>query len=411
MSADPVPPHEADSLLDIAWRGPGAAPAAQRERRRAERRRRQVEATEADFLQALNCYRNARLMEQGFADPAMKPLGDRSPLRRTFATPGRVWKFYASSQFGLLRNSAAAARFLESAGVPAPRVLHEDAPEADQGSGAVGCIVMERLPGGAPAPGFLAREGREVASLLTRVHSLTSERDGPLAPAPPPGRRISGLQAELTGLLDLVAGLGGLVNQPPMETAAAWFRAWVDARSAAGTGFQFTSGDLQCGNFVRLPDGAYALVDLDDAGFRFFGIDLANLILSATPPSIFVAAMDDPDRRIDRWEEHAAPLLEAYFGHLPDLQFRRWREARIFNYAFALLRFQAIVLSALRPGWREFRRVDIHGAVAQCLRLRTALDALTAQPPPAVPPAVSPVGPAAYASPETRPASPVRPGA
>lgn len=411
MIAEQSPPHETGSLLDIAWKGPGAPPAAQRERRRMEHRRRQVEATEADFMRALETYRNGRLSERGFADPAMKPLGGRSPLRRTFATPGRVWKFYCSSQFGLLRNSAAAARFLESEGIPAPRLLHEDVPEVHQPSRAIGCIVMERLPGGPPTPGFLARDRREVAALLRRLHGLTSGREGPLAAPPPPDGRESGLQAELTGLLHHVASLGGLVDQPPMATAAGWFRAWIEAQSAAGTGFQFTSGDLQRGNLHRSPEGAYALVDLDDAGFRFFGIDLANLILSATPSSSFAAALHDPDRRIDRWEACAAPLLEAYFSDLPDPHFRRWRETRAFSYAHALLRIYVIVLCALRPGWRAFRRVDIQRAVALCLRLRTALDALTAQPPPLL---SSPIVPSTGPEPPghgTGPAPLTRPGA
>lgn len=289
-----------------------------------------------DFLDEFSVYRNEVLKPAGFDLPeTARHIGTHTADTSLFGTDDLIWKFYRPGLALHARNTFKALERLRAAGLPAPAILHADVAHGSVKRFGGSCIVMERVPGAPLDPADLQRPGSPLAPALARFHGLTSDRWGSLTwvrQDQNPGQYLWQFAGRY------VEGINQLLPQwdlPPLNGVVEWFQQNNPRLMPAGNPFTFMHNDLHAGNILIAGDGTVNFIDLDFAGFRSFGTDLAELLeqIRTVPP-----LGSTRDEALDAWEGPARPFFDDYFRACGDDRESLWREMRDVCFAHVFVR-------------------------------------------------------------------------
>lgn len=311
----------AGETLTLESVAPGSAVEAPQAMNRRERR----------FYNDILAYSRAFLAPRGLQVPDSFS-GIRPPVTRRYTLVGEthVWKFYRPGIASMAANFQRAAELAGAADVAVPEIVFCDTSDEAVETFRLVCLVMKRVPGRPLTFPEVPQRAKSMADLMRRLHSVSSERRGPLvaleAGGRPKPKTFSWLE-ETEECLSHCETLARRLGIPPPEDLREPAVRLYEQLPPAAPPYQLLHGDFAYHNIIESGYGRLTLIDLDIARFDFFGEDLIRFIIRRD--FLFESNIgDSPEEVLDHSERRLGSLFDNYFSMYGPDRYTIWQESR-----------------------------------------------------------------------------------
>lgn len=324
---------------------------------------------DAEFRRGIAAFNRKVLEPKGLHFGADAHLIHQKKNRRVFADEKHVWKFYHHSQRNFARNFAATSELLESAGIPAPRVLYQASAKKTGDKFGLSLIMMDRIEG--TVLGDAEFEGdanqRLLGEMLAAMHAIKSPQWGSVIAC----RKVRQqgpfsefyFSEQLNEDMKLINGWLKASGQPAIHGMEEFFSAeHMKTVEPADNQYSLVCTDAHRENFFALPDGRLAIIDLDLAAYWDFPCDLA-FVLTGGKRGLTLENRDGLAAAVQHMEDNKRAFLDAYFQKLPDHR-ARWELVRELYVIREVLRATATMIKGMKPEYNEFLGRDPEQATA-----------------------------------------------
>jgi len=324
---------------------------------------------DAEFRRGIAAFNRKALEPKGLHFGADARLIHQKKNRRVFADEKHVWKFYHHSQRNFARNFAMTSELLESAGIPAPRVLYQASAKKTGDKFGLSLIMMDRIQGAVLGDAEFESDAtqRQLGEMIAAMHAIKSPHWGSVIACRKARQQGSFTEFyfgdQLKDDVQIISEWLKVSKQPPLDGLDHVFsdKRLKPVEPPDGQ-YSLVCTDAHRENFFALPEGRLAIIDLDLAAYWDFPCDLA-FVLTGGKRGLRLAEGEGLLAAVRRMENDKRAFLDAYFQKLPE-HLGQWELVRELYVIREVLRATATMIKGMKPEYNEFLGRDPEQATA-----------------------------------------------